>query len=262
MAKKRSMLSKLLNPGEKTPEEVEAVKKVELEKYGVKPVEKVEVEDPITGEKRIISIDRAGYSEQKLIVALADPTVTRDRKDFMLSMYMFERGRESASFVADIMRYKGAHTRETRVFKSQMRFDFEMLVTMLAGHMRDQALRTASILGLDLKATTKVYKDWLKEAPENAKCTYLDFVVARYEQKVTDALLTRCALVSQAIFDYEQAERIEEARKRITEAREREKGKGIYLSAEGKPYLHDDPELDDALLRDRELTAEAQEDHD
>lgn len=244
-----------------TTDPFEAAKKAELEKYGVAPTEKVEVKDPLTGEKRIVSLDRTGYGEAKLITALADPDLPRDRKDFMLSMYLFERGKDSASFIADIMRYKGAHTKETRVFKSQMRFDFETLVTMLAGHLRDRATRTGLMFGVDIATERAAYQEWLAEHKGEAHTSYFDYYRAIHEDEELPWRIERIErqFIAEAIFELEEAIRLEASRRAITEMREREKGKGIYLDSTGKPYLQDDLELDEAIARDRALTKEAQD---
>lgn len=266
MAKKTELTTDGLMAPSKTPEERNAETKAQLDKYGLKPVSKVEVEDPLTGEKRIVSLDRTGTTEAKLITTLADPELSRDRKDFAVSMYLFERGKESASFITDLVRYKGAHTRETRVFKSQMRFDFEALVDMLAGHMKDQALRVGPIFGIDFIVVLGEYKAWLeldenKGKGRNVK-DWLHVWLGKGHEANQRAFGTyEAAILSQAFHDYEFADALIERRRKITAAREAEKGKGIYLDASGKPYLHDDPELDEALARDRELTKEAQK-HD
>src|SRR5579872_6170545 len=63
---------------ETTPEQAVENTKAELKKYGVEPVHDITITDPFTGKQQIVSLDRTGTTEQKLIVALADPNLTRD----------------------------------------------------------------------------------------------------------------------------------------------------------------------------------------
>src|SRR5579859_6530122 len=71
----------------------------DMKKHGLVPISKVIVENPITKEKKEITIRRDGTSDAVLNEALANPSISRERKDQVLSMYLFERGKESASFL-------------------------------------------------------------------------------------------------------------------------------------------------------------------
>lgn len=164
-------------------------------------------------------------------------------------MYLFSRGAESASFLLDLARSKGEHVKETRVFKSQIRFDFEALVDMLADHLHNQAMRTAGALGIDLKKETQAFRDWLSLPNNKGKgLTYWDFA------RRTGGNRAECVLISNAMFDVAEAERLQESRTRIQKAREAEKGGGIYVDAAGKVYSTNDPELEDVIKADRETT--------
>jgi len=247
-------LKELHNEQVKTPEEVAENTSRELAVHGLKPKETFKIKDPITKEERTVSLSRTGTPEEDLIVALADPNMPRDRKDYTLSMYLWGRGAESASMMVDLMRYKGTHTKETRVFKSQMRFDFEALVDGLALHFETQAKNTAATLGIDLKQEIEGYRAWLKIGTSNAKTSYLDYYCGADAPSLQDRLY--CSQISQAIFQLDEAERLTAARKNIAAAREREKGKGIYVAPGGKIYSIDDPEFDEVVKADREATAE------
>jgi hypothetical protein len=231
------------------PEEVMSKTLALLEQYGLPVSEKLAITNPITGKKAIVTQRRDGYSEEGLAVALLDPKKTRDQKDFELSMYLWGRGSESSSMIVDLMRYKGEHTKETRVFKSQMRIDFETFVNMFVDHLEHQALTTASILDIDLKKEVIGYRAYLA-MPNNKgeELTYHDYKGGGSKNRVEHAL------ISQAIFQLDEAERLAQAIKNITIAREREKGKGIYVGPTGKAYTIDDPQFDDAVREDREAT--------
>ena len=232
-----------------TPEEVMEKTLAILDAHGLPISEKLMVTNPITKKRTEVTLRRDGYSEEGLALALLDPKKTRDQKDFEMSMFLWGRGAESVSMMVDLMRYKGEHTKETRVFKSQMRIDFETFVKMFVEHLEHQALTTASILDIDLKEEIRGYRAYL-ELPNNKgeKLTYHDYKGAKKANKLEDAM------ISQAIFQLDEAERLSGAIKNITIAREREKGKGIYVGPTGKAYTINDPEFDDAVREDREAT--------
>lgn len=253
-------LKELKNEKVKTPGESAEATTKELARLGLKPTESFRIKNPITGKEATVQLSRTGVQEADLIMALADPNVPRDQKDHALSMYLWGRGAESASMIVDIMRYKGEHTKETRVFKSQMRFDFEAFVKMTSEHLREQAERTASMLGIDLKEEISAFRTWL-ELPNNKgmSYTYRDFVIATcdgYEENGRPNASDRsaCALISQAIFDLGQAQRLDQSRDNIAKAREREKGGGIYVDSKGRSFAVDDPQMDDVVKADREAT--------
>jgi len=254
---------------EMTPEARDQRIKEEIAKYGLVPSETVETTDPISGQKYLVPLDRTGHSERKLIMALADPNLTRDRKDFELSMYMFERGKENVSMLLDLMRYKGAHTKESHVFKATMRFDFESFVSQFTAYLRDRILFASEILGIDIVQERNDFFGWVKERiakdkedeVEPKKYSYLDY--ARYKKKADGINGVMMAyLVAQAIHDLDESEHLANTVKRIAEAREKEKGKGVYLDRSGRPYSLDNPELDDVIKADREARAEAEKNYD
>lgn len=252
----KNALSELHNEKVKTPEEVAKETSLALQKFGVSAKEKVTIVDPITKEVREVSLSRTGTQESDLIVALADPNLGRDQKDHALSMYLWGRGAESASLIVDLMRYKGAHTKETRVFKSQMRFDFEAFIKMTAEHLREQAERVAKIMGVNLSEEIEAYKEWLSKPNNKGKeYTYWDFLKATANPHgITDPV--KAAMISEAIFGFAHAERLDQSRDNIAKAREREKGGGIYIDSKGRAYSIQDPQMEDVVKADREASAE------
>lgn len=267
---------------EMTPEERDKKIRDEISKYGLVPSETVETTDPISGQKYLVPVDRTGHNERKLIMALADPNLTRDRKDFELSMYMFERGKENVSMLLDLMRYKGAHTKESHVFKATMRFDFESFVSQFTSYLRDRILFAQEILGIDIVqerneffafAKERIAKD--KEAGEEPKkYSYLDFAKYKYpglewgEQDGSTHPLAvptqprmTAYLIAQAIHDLDESEHLASTVKKIAEAREKEKGKGIYLDRSGRPYSLDNPDLDKVIKADREARQQAEQNY-
>ncbi len=254
-----------LVPKERTPEQVAEDTVNELAKHGLTPFQKVTVKDPITGVSKEITLDRTGYGENKLIIALSNPDLKREQKDHILSMYLWERGKESASMLVDLMRYKGEHTKETRAFKSQMRFDFELFVNQFSKFIREQSRLIGITLGVDIFKEREEYKKWLevKRSFEKEKIkdttkiykskdyTYIDFV----EVKDNIQRIKAC-LIEMAITSLDEGERLVAQVQNVTKAREREKGKGIYVDRTGRITTYDDPELDDIIKADREREQE------
>ena len=241
----------------KSPEKVAKETSKALAFYKVKPQQKIKITDPITKKTTIVNLDRTGFTEQKLITALADPKMKRDRKDHELSMYLFSRGAEGASMMLDLMRYKGEHTKETRVFKSQMRFDFEGLVDLLIAYLQGQADRTAKILCIDLAAEIRAYRAWLLLPNNKGKeYTYWDFITSGTPITNGEHTVRRleALMISEAMFALDEAERLEASRSNIIKAREREKGGGVYVDVSGKVYSVDDPEVDEIIKADREAS--------
>lgn len=253
----------IISSEQKTPEQVVDKTKAELEKYGLNPTEKVTVTDPLTGETKLITLDRTGYGENKLIIALADPDLKRDQKDHMLSMYLFERGKDSASFLIDLIRSKGQHTKETRAFKSQMRFDFELFVSQFSKFIREQSKLIGICFDMDIFKAREGYVKWLEvkrkiekeeQRPPN-DYTYFDYALEKTQRTVgklnhTDRMYI--AMVGMAIQSLDEGERLVAQVNNVIKAREREMGKGIYVDSTGKIFTYDDPELDNIIKADRE----------
>lgn len=234
----------------------EATKK-ELDKLGLTPTSEVEVTDPVSGKKTMITIDRTGTTESKLLIALADKNLNRDQKDAVLSMYLFERGKESASFLMDLMRFKGFHTKETRAFKSQVRFDFEMYVSLSAKCFDDAAFAIGLELGYSREEFRELglkYVEFIKdcEKREDPDRTVFAFT------KVNRIKMSRekAALIRQAFQNLESALLLKQSVANTAAARERDNGKGIYIDGAGKPYSCDDPEINDVIKKDQERLAE------
>lgn len=212
----------------------------------------VEVKDPISGEKRLVTIDRAGHTEEKLIVALADPNIPRDQKDFAVSMYLYERGAESQSMIVDLFRYKGQHTKETRVFKSQIRFDFEMFVNSFTKYLKKQSVLLEAASGVEVIDELQGYDDW-RELPNNESGTLHDYLLSKHDERTV-------ALIELTVLSKEEALELSENVRKMADARTRDKGKGIYVDRTGRPYTVDDPQVDEAIKADREATKA--EEHD
>lgn len=199
--------------------------KAELEKYNLKPVEVVQIVNEITGNKAEVTIERDGTPESKLILALANKELPREQKDHILSMYLWERGKESSSFLMDLIRHKGTHTKETRVFKSQMRFDFENMMDSLCVMYHDLA----------------------------------DIITKHIGKRPTDGTEANVSVKSliEAMWEVSElshsiADKLTKDRANITRQREVEKGWGIYVAKDGLIYSINDSTVDEVIRKDKE----------
>lgn len=227
-----------------------AIKKV-LKETGLAAVEKVVVTNPVTKQKSTVLIQRDGTPDSKLIIALADPKLKRDQKDAVLSAYMWERGKENTSMMVDLFRYKGQHTKETRAFTSQVRFDFEMFIAWQAEMLRARAKIVFDSIGLlKGKNIDEFCKEYLLEI--KAGRNFMEFLCKQTERLLRTSGET--IAVNLAINDWLEAEKLEARVKKMTEFRERQQGFGIYLDEDGKPYsiFEDGEEVIDVVKRDLE----------
>lgn len=101
--------------------------------------EKIKVINPITGNKAIVPLSRAGTTDKKLAMIMLAPDATKEQKNSMVSQWLFEQGKENASFIAELFVSKGVHTKETQAFKKQIRWDFEMFADKIVGLFEDLA---------------------------------------------------------------------------------------------------------------------------
>lgn len=249
----KAAMKEMRNETIKTPEEAAADTKKQLATFGIKSKETFIVRNPVTGKEAKVELSRAGTQESDLIVALADPNVTREQKDFALSMYLWGRGAESSSMMVDLIQYKGTHSKETRVFKSQIRFDFEALITSLVDHFEIQAKNTFANLGYDPEGFIEEFKKFLEASNDSKDKTVFDYLKTMYEY---DGRLLRleAVMLSQAVFQLDEATKLSKARANIALAREREKGGGIYVDRAGRAYDATMPEVNDIIKRDQEAT--------
>lgn len=213
-------------------------------------IKEVEVKDPITGKTSLVTIDRTGHNEKKLIMALADPNMKKDTKDHYLSMYLWEKGSESASFIVDLMRHKGTHTKETRAFSSQMRFDFEMFITIFCTHLKGSVKDMFSYLKIE--NPSEFVNAILKDMEEN-KVTMsksIEFVSKAKGITLTESVMLGLMI---SVRNWADAETFEGRVEKITQARMKEKGHGIYIDSSGKPYsIYEDQSVDEVVKADME----------
>ena len=174
--------------------------------------ENFRVVNPITGKTADIVLHRDGTTDETLAMVLLSPDATKEQKDSFVSNWMFERGKENASFLAELYISKGTHIKETQAFKRQIRFDFESFANVMVLLLHDLA-------------------DDIKRTRMHGAVNTFDTIAERL-QKGAD-LLTK-------------------QREKITEARMREKGYGVYLDRNGQAYSIFDDEIESAIKNDKE----------
>jgi hypothetical protein len=220
-----------------------------LKKYDLLPEEEVIVKNPITNKETAITIRRDGTQDSTLAIVMADQNSTREQKDGAVSSYLFERGKEAGSFLMDLFQFKGLHTKETRAFKSQMRFDFEMFTDSFVRYLRGIEGSIKKNLQWEMyDSLKKEYGIYLDEESHVEGCCVKDF----WKNKGRDVSSTQSALLELALRSGAEADKLVEMREKITNDRMREKGFGTYIDHEGRVYSIFDKDLEEVINKDRE----------
>ena len=155
-----------------------------------------------------------GTTDKKVGEIMLSTKTTKEQKDAIIAQWLFENGKESSSFLAELFMSKGKLTKETRVFKNQMRFDFEMFADLIV------------ILLNDISDT--IIKDM------------------RNKTTLSDSYVNMANAMKQG------ADKIVDRMHKVTEERMAEKGYGIYLDNAGRPYSILDKDVDEVINKDRE----------
>lgn len=217
----------------------------QIKKYGLKPVENFEYVDPVTGDKKSFTIDRRGSTEASVGLTLLDPKATREQKDSAISMYLFEKGKHSASLLMDLWSYKGIHTKESRAFQSTMRFDFELFLQTFQMFMQDSADLIFKNLPIEVVEA---------EVEEVAKDGSTKMVTKEIVKMTRDVTPNDIAITLGEYAQYfRMTSRLLGQRIRAeVQKRERAKGKGIYLGEDGKPYsIREDDDIVEVVAKDK-----------
>jgi hypothetical protein len=186
-----------------------------LKALGPMENEKITVKNKVTGTSVDIELVREGTTERALAIILLDKNKPQMQKDAMIAQYLFERGKESASFIGELFVYKGQHAKETHAFKRQVRFDFDMFADMYAQAMTD----IANGIRVDLKAKLP-----------------MDEIMLSISNRFMSA-----------------GETIRKQRENVVKARQAERGGGIYIDKNGRAYSTNDPEVDEIIKKEREF---------
>lgn len=176
--------------------------------------EMVHVVNPFTGKSADIVLHRDGTTDERLAMVLLSPDASKEQKDSFVSTWLFERGKENASFIAELFVSKGTHIKETQAFKRQMRWDFEMFANSISILFQDMAD----------DITTGIKKS---DAPD-------------------DILMDLASRLDQG------SKLIDKQREGIIEARMRETGWGVYMDKNGKTYSIFDKEIEEVVKKEKE----------
>jgi len=180
--------------------------------------ETITVTDPITKKTRELTLSRRGTTEESFAMTLLDKNADQQTKDTMLASYLFGRGKENASFMAEIMVSKGQWTKDTHAFKSQMKFDFDQFAQIIVSFLQD----TSQALKKDANSVL---------TPD----------------EIFNNLAERVNLCATAISVRLRA---------ITEARMASKGFGVFIDRNGKLYSPLDKEIFDIIEEERKFVEE------
>lgn len=121
---------------------------------------------------------------------------SKDQTDAILANYLWEQGMEDASMMAELFRYKGQHSKETRIFKAQVRFDLDMFIDTISLLLSD----TSNFINNSLEKKNK-------------------------EKEILKGIADRFAEIAKRLINEKEA---------VEYSREREMGKGIFIEAGGK----------------------------
>lgn len=211
---------------------------------------------PISGRELPVAMHPRNSTDERLAGVLLDPQATRERKDSAMAMALFEMGKESASFLADLYLSRGALTKETHQFKSQMRFDFEMFVNGFTLFL-NQTAHSITDAFLPTKETEEILGEVENELEgSSAGKGTMEALKKLYD--ISDQ--TQLVLLDLGLRFYSEAEHLKEGVRKITENRMREAGYGIYIDKHGKIYSVFDSELEAAIESDKGRAKKEKED--
>ena len=169
----------------------------DYEKSGAPMTELVTIGD------KSFTLDHGGTTEQKLALVLADPNINREQKDAVTSLYLFERGKESSSFLMDLFQSRGTMVKESRQFQSRMQFDWEFFVNMFCTLISEQAktMLNTVLPGCDMYGIWYDALTFLKEKEEEYQKAYQK---ARESKKIEKFTQKRPTLHDWAVKRYHE----------------------------------------------------------
>ncbi len=135
--KKELVKKDILGGSTKLPEDKRITKALKkIAKVKVPKQEQIKVQ---TNDRRNVEITlrRDEGSEKGLANVFNDPNATNDQRNAAISNYLWAQGKENGSFLMELYRSKGEHTRETRAFKAQMRQDYEIFADFFIKFLND-----------------------------------------------------------------------------------------------------------------------------
>ena len=196
--------------------------------------------DFIKTKQGLIPLDRGGVDDKKL-AAILKSKLPQEQKNAALTNYLFEKGLDNIGYLADMQMWHGHSVKETRAFKSQMRFDFEMFVSIFTTFLQDTGESIFEIVAPEF--------DYVRFI-ERVKASKKDFkTLLQQEFEITDS--KQVALILLAIEFRNHADVLTSAVKKVTQERERQAGRGIYIDKLGKAHDLLEEDLYDIIQKEK-----------
>lgn len=207
--------------------------------------------DVIKTKHGLIPLDRSGTTDKKL-AAILKSSVSQEQKDIAIISHLFEKNLDTAGYLGEMALWHGQHTKETRAFKSQMRFDFELFVSIFTTFLQDTSTSLWEVLLPD--AGKKNYGiPTIEEAVEKLKILdkkngdRLDYL-----QNLGEENSKQVALILLATEFRNHADVLTSAVKKVTAERERQAGRGIYIDKLGKAHDLLEEDLYDIIQKEKD----------
>jgi len=184
-----------------------------------------------------------GIIDEKLVETL-NKCESPEQMQSAVSLYLFEKGKESSSFMLDLMASKGQFMQKAHIFQTNMRFDFTMFVGMFSNFLLTTAQSIVEIIlpGCDVIDLESRAMQFIKD---NKNVTYevdgksqkmglREFL--RSESINYNIGTSEYAMVEMAVRFVSEAQTLNEGIQRMAQEREQANGKGILIGKDGKPY--------------------------
>ena len=208
--------------------------KKEIEKIPKdKRVEKFTSVNKATGTSMELTLDRNGTTDEKLAMVLADKDSSDELKASTLSLYLFEKGKESSSYILDLMTSKGRLFKTNEQFKSELRLDFNIFVNMFCNFLSSISDSIINTFGVGLNAEL-LLSEYLESAEKKRGLSISSFLDRKF--KIQNLSNEAFVLIEMAIRYADEANVLRKEIQNIAEERERARGKGIHLDKFGKAF--------------------------
>lgn len=209
-------------------------------------------ENPKELEQRLAKLDGSlkihedAEQEKKLGQIMLSDSST-ESKNAALAEYLFIQGLENASFLAELFLTKGMFTKESRLFQSQMRFDFDTFIKTYCQYLRDDAEWTLKVYGL-LHMLDKENKVKMYESIKSGKS-----LESYISENVDESFLKAdIVLVGKALRAHDESLLLQDAIGENVMERLKSKGFGIYVDKKGKVYSIFDEDIESKVAEEKE----------
>jgi hypothetical protein len=253
--------------GKEIPDDPQYTKLKELSKEVKIPPTEVEIENPVTHKKALVTLEFDGTTDKKLGAIMLSPDATEDQRMALVNSWLWEHGRENSSLLGELFMYKGQHTRETRAFKTQTTETVEHvnavnvelyrgiatnLWALVADSFKGQ--ESASSLQKFKQDLTNFYRQCRQEKkPEHANLRW--FLRTKYphlEIEKADIYILQIAVSL-----LEGSEKMDQELTRLRDARLKAIGWGMYIDKQNKIHNIYDDDIEEVVKKEKKEVAEA-----